>query len=149
MITTQLKRCVERGQGIIERNMSAEILQANPAIIGRCDDLLRKRKPDIFKSPNLYYLVEKKVDLQDQILVTKTDPSMCSAEGHDSEVEKQSSFVVVTRESEGFHCYQEDDQIKVDILTPEGYHLKTGLKHRKDGKFVMTYIPQCVGQHSF
>ena len=148
LITTQLKSCVERGKGIIERNMNAEILQANPALIGRCNELLRKRKPSAYKSPNLNYLVEKKLDLQDQILVTKTDPSMCSAEGHDSEVEKQSSFVVVTRDSEGFQCYQQDDQIKVDILTPESDHLKTELKDRKDGQFVVTYIPQCVGQHS-
>ena len=129
--------------------MGAEILQANPAIIERCNELLNAKIPDVYKSPNVYYLFEKKLDLLDQILVTKTDPSMCSAEGHDTEVEKESSFVVVTRDSERFQCYQEDDQIKVDILTPEGYHLKTELKHRKDGKFVMTYIPHWVGQHSF
>ena len=149
LIITQLKSCVERGQGIIERNMSAEILQANPAIIGRCNDLLSERKPDVYKSPYLNYLVEKKLDLLDQILVTKTDPSMCLAEGHDSEVEKQSTFVVVTRDSEGFQYYQQGDQIKVDILTPEGDYLKTELKDRKDGKFTVTYIPQCVGQHHF
>ena len=147
LITTQLKSCVERGQGIIERNMSAEILQANPAILRRCDDLLRGIKPDVYKSPYLNYLVDKKLDLLDQIVVTKTDPSMCLAEGHDSEIGKESSFVVVTRDSEGLQCYQQDDQIKVDILSAEDHHLKTELKDRKDGKYTVTYTPQCAGHH--
>ena len=147
LITTQLKSCVERGQGIIERNMSAEILQANPAIIERCNELLNAKISDVYKSPNVYYLFEKKLDLLDQIVVTKTDPSMCVAEGHESEVGKESSFIVVTRDSEELQCYQQDDQIKVDILTAEGDHLKTELKDRKDGKYIVTYTPQCGGQH--
>ena len=147
LITTQLKSCVERGQGIIERNMSAEILQTNPAILERSDELLRARKPDLYKSPYLNYLVDKKLDLLDQIVVTKTDPSMCLAECNDSEVGKESTFVVVTRDSEGLQCYQHDDQIKVDILTAKGDHLKTELKDRKDGKYTVTYTPECAGQH--
>ena len=148
MINIQLKSFVERGQGILERNISAEILQTNPAIIGRCDELLNARKPDVYKSPHLNYLVDKKCCLLDQILVTKTDPSMCfMIEGHDSEIGKKSNFVVVTRDSEGLRGYQEDDQIKVDILTPKGDHLKTEWKDSKDGNYTVTYTPQCVGQH--
>ena len=147
LITDQLKSCVERGQGILERNMSAEIIQGNPAILGRCDELLRTRKPDVYNSPNFNYLVEKKLDLLDQIIITKTDPSMCLAEGHDSEIGKESNFVVVTKDSEGLQYYQQDVQIKVHILTPEGNHLKTGLKDSKDGNYTVTYTPQSAGQH--
>ncbi|XP_074611184.1 tripartite motif-containing protein 2-like [Acropora palmata] len=149
LITTQLKSLVERGEVILARNMSAEILQTNPAIIGRCDEMLNARKPDVYKSPYLDYLVDKKFDLLDQILVTRTDPSMCLTEYYDSETGKESKFVVVTRDSEGLQCYQEDDQIKVDILSPEGNHLRTELKDSKDGKYIVTYTPHCVGQHSF
>ena len=39
LIVTQLKSCVERGESILERNISAEILQTNQAIVGRCDEL--------------------------------------------------------------------------------------------------------------
>ena len=45
LITTQLKSCVDRGQSILERNISAEILNANPAILERCDELLIAREP--------------------------------------------------------------------------------------------------------
>ena len=148
LINTQLKSLVERGQGILKRNISAEILQTNPAIIGRCDELLNTRKPNVYNSPYLCYFVDKKFILLDQILVTRTDPSMCLTEYYDSETGKESNFVVVTRDSEGLQYYQEDDQIKVDILTPEGDHLRTELKDSKDGKYIVTYTPQCVGKYS-
>ena len=148
LINTQLKSFVERGQGILKRNTSAEILQTNPTIIRRGDELLNTRKTKVYNSPYLHYFVEKKFNLLDQILVTRTDPSMCLAEYHDSETRKESKFVIVTRDSEGLQCYQQDDQINVDILTPEGDHLRTELKDSKDGKYVVTYTPQCVGHYS-
>ena len=139
---------MERGQGILKRNISAEILQTNPAIIGRCDELLNTRKANVYNSPYLHYFVDEKLNLLDQVLVTRTDPSMCLTEYHDSKTGKESKFVVVTRDSEGLQCYQQDDQIKVDILTPEGDHLRTELKDSKDGKYLVTYTPQCVGKYS-
>ena len=149
LIITQLKSCAERGQGILERNVSTEILHSNPAILGRSDELLRAKKPDIYKSPNVNYLFDKRCALFDQILASKTDPgSIYLAEDHDHEIGKESTFVVVTRDSDGLQCYQQNDKIKVDILTPEGDHLKPELKDSKDGKYTVTYTPQCIGQHS-
>ncbi|XP_015762183.1 PREDICTED: tripartite motif-containing protein 2-like [Acropora digitifera] len=148
LITTQLESCLERGQGIIERNISAEILQTNHTILQRCDELINARKLDRYKSPYLNYLVKKKFDIFDQILVTKTDSSMCLIEVNNSEIGGESNVVVFTRDSDGLQCYQEDDEIKVDILTSDGDHLKTELKDSKDGKYTMTYTPRCVGPHN-
>ena len=148
LISTQLKSCLERGQGVLERNISAEILQTNHTILQRCDELINARKSDPYKSPYLNYLVKKKFDTFDQIVVTKTDSSMCLAEFDDNEIGRESNFVVVTRDSEGLKCYQPDDQIKINILTPEGDHLKTELKDSKDGRYTVIYTPQCVNQHS-
>ncbi|XP_068725851.1 E3 ubiquitin-protein ligase TRIM71-like [Montipora capricornis] len=147
LVATQLKSCVERGQSILERNISSEILQTNHAILGRCNELLNDRKPDLYRSPNLHYLVEKKLDLTDRVVVTKTDPSKCSAEGQNNkEVEerKEAYFVIASKDSDGFQCYQQDDKFKVDLLTPEGDQLKTD---SKDGKCTETYTTQCAGQH--
>ena len=149
LITTQLKSCVDRGQSILERNISAEILNANPAILERCDELLIEREPDVYKSPYYNYVVEKSLNMFGRVVVTRSDPSMCLAEGHDSEAGKESKFVVVTRDSERLQCYQQDDQIKVDIFTPEGHHLKTKLKDSNDGKYTVTYTPKCAGPHRF
>ena len=148
LITTQLKSCVERGQGVLKRNISAEILETNHTILQRCEELMNARKPDRYKSPYLNYLVKKKFDTFDQNLVTKTDSLMCVAEFDDSEIGRESNVVVVTRDSGGLQCYQVDDQIKVDILTAEVDHLKTELKDSKDGKYTVTYTPECVGRHS-
>ena len=148
LITNQLRSCLERGQRILERNISVEMLQTNPAVLECIDDLLNARKPDIYKSPQLYYFVEKELDILDRLVVTQTDPSMCLAEGHDSEKSKESNVVVVvTRDSEGLQCYKQDDQIKVNVLSPEGDHLKTELKDSKDGKYTVTFTPHCAGQH--
>ncbi|XP_068727003.1 E3 ubiquitin-protein ligase TRIM71-like [Montipora capricornis] len=150
LVSTQLKSCLERCQSILERNFSVEILQTNHAILGRCNELLNVRKPDLYMSPHVHYLVEKKLDLMDRVVVTKTDPSKCLAEGQDSkEVKerKETYFVIVTKDSEGFQCYQQDDKIKVNILTPEGDQLKTDIKDTEDGKYTVTYTPQCGGQH--
>ncbi|XP_068726776.1 E3 ubiquitin-protein ligase TRIM71-like [Montipora capricornis] len=151
LVATQLKSCFERCQSILERNFSVEILQTNHAILGRCNELLNVRKPDLYMSPHLHYLVEKKLDLMDRVVVTKTDPSKCLAEGQDSkEVKerKETYFVIVTKDSQGFQCYQQDDKIKVDLLTPEGDQLKTDIKDTKDGNYRVTYTPQCAGQHT-
>ncbi|XP_068676378.1 E3 ubiquitin-protein ligase TRIM71-like [Montipora foliosa] len=150
LVVTQLKSCLERAQSILERNLSVEILQTNHAILGRCNELLNARKPDLYKSPNLHYLVEKKMDLMDRVFVTKTDPSKCLAEGQDNkEVKerKETYFVIVTKDSEGLQCYQQEDKIEVNISTSEFDPLKTDIKDTKDGKYTVTYTPQCSGQH--
>ncbi|XP_068675592.1 E3 ubiquitin-protein ligase TRIM71-like [Montipora foliosa] len=150
LVRTQLKSCLERGKSIVERNFSAEILQANHAILGRCNELLNAKKPDLYKSPHSYYLVEKKLDILDRVFVTKTDTSKCFAEHQDSEEieeRKETYFVIVTKDSEGLQCYQQDDKIDVDILTSEGDQLRTDIEDTKDGKYIVTYTPQCAGQH--
>ena len=54
----------------------------------------------------LKYLDKAKFHLLDQILVIKTDPSMCLIDVHDGLIEIESEFLVVTRDSEGLQCYQ-------------------------------------------
>ena len=146
LVVTQLKSCVERGEGVLERNISAEILQAKQAVIGRCEELLNIRKPKIYKPPHVHYIVENKLNIFDRIVVSNTDPSRSSAVGQGEKAAKQhteTNFTIVTRDSDGLQCYHEDDEIKVDILTPAGDQLKTDIKNTKDGK----YTPQCDGQH--
>ena len=149
LVATQLKSCFERCQSILDRNVSVEILQTNHAILGRCNELLNV-KPDLYMSPHVHYLVEKKLGLMDRVSLIKTDPTKCLAEGQDSrEVKerKETYFVIVTKDLEGFQCYQQDDKIKVNILTPEGDQLKTDIEDTEDGKYTVTYTPQCGGQH--
>ena len=150
LVLTQLKSCVERGDSIVQRNISAEILQTNQAIIGRCEELLKAKKLEIYKPAHVHYMVEQKVKILDRIVVSDTDPSLSLAEVarlKDVRAQTETNFTIVTRNSDGEQCYQKEDVIKVNILNPAGDQLETEIKDTKDGKYTVTYTPQCVGQH--
>ena len=150
LVLTQLKSCVERGETIVQRNISAEILQTNQAIVKRCEELLKARKPDIYKPSHVSYMVEQKVKILDRIVVSDTDPSLSLAEVASLKYVREkmeTNFTIATRNSDGEQCYHEEDVIKVKILSPTGDQLETEIKDSKDGKYTVTYTPQCVGQH--
>ena len=150
LVLTQLKSCVERGDSIVQRNISAEILQTNQAIIGRCEELLKAKKLEIYKPSHVHYMVEQKVKILDRIVVSDTDPSLSLAEVarlKDVRAQTETNFTIVTRNSDGEQCYQKEDVIKVNILNPAGDQLEPGIKDTKDGEYTVTYTPQCVGQH--
>ena len=150
LVLTQLKSCVERGESIVQRNISAEILQTNQAIIERCEELLKAKKPKIYEPSHVHYVVEQKVKISDRIVVSDTDPSLSLAEVaslKDVREKTETNFTIVTRNSDGEQCYHEKDVIKVSILSPAGVQVETEIKDTKDGKYTVTYTPQCVGQH--
>ena len=142
LVLTQLKSCVERGESIVQRNISAEILQTNQAIIERCEELLKAKNPEIYKPSHVNYMVEQKVKILDRIVVSDTDPSLSLAEVaslKDVREKTETNFTIVTRNSDGEQCYQEEDVIKVNILNPEGDKLEIEINDTKDGKYTVTY----------
>ena len=151
LVLTQLQSCIERGESALERNVSAEILQTNQIIVGRCEELLNVTKPDIYKPPHVNYIIENQLNPGlDRIVVSNTDPLLSLAEVDNQELVKEktvANFIIVTRDSDGKQCYHEDDQVKVNIITPADDQLETEIKDTKDGKYTVTYTPQCVGQH--
>ena len=151
LVLTQLQSCIERGESALERNVSAEILQTNQIIVGRCEELLNVTKPDIYKPPHVNYIVENQLNPGlDRIVVNNTDPVLSLAEVDNQELVKEktvANFIIVTRDSGGKQCYHEDDQVKVNIITPADDQLETEIKDTKDGKYTVTFTPQCVGQH--
>ena len=151
LVLTQLQSCIERGESALERNVSAEILQTNQIIVGRCEELLNVTKPDIYKPPHVHYIVENQLNPGlDRIVVSNTDPILSLAEVDNQELVREKTVansIIVTRDSGGKQCYHEDDQVKVNIITPADDQLETEIKDTKDGKYTVTYTPQCVGQH--
>ena len=151
LVLTQLQSCIERGESALERNVSAEILQTNQIIVGRCEELLNVTKPDIYKPPHVHYIIENQLNPGlDRIVVSNTDPLLSLAEVDNQELVKEktvANFIIVTRDSGGKQCYHEDDEVKVIIITPADDQLETEIKDTKDGKYTVTYTPQCVGQH--
>ena len=151
LVLTQLQSCIERGESALERNVSAEILQTNQIIVGRCEELLNVTKPDIYKPPHVNYIVENQLNPGlDRIVVSNTDPLLSVAEVDNQELVREktvANFIIVTRDSSGKQCYHVDDQVNVNIITPADDQLETEIKDTKDGKYTVTYTPQCVGQH--
>ena len=114
LVLTQLKSCVERGESIVQRNISAEILQTNQAIVKNCEELLKARKPKLYKPLHVNYMVEQKVKILDRIVVSDTDPTLSLAEVasiKDVRVKTETNFSIVTRNSDGEQCYHEEDVI--------------------------------------
>ena len=145
---TQLKSSVEQGENILERNISAEILQTKQVIIGRCEELLNARKPEIYKPPHVHYMVENITTILDRVVASETDPSLsvvyCEKE---TEEKTQTKLTIATRDSEEIQCYNGDDHIKVDIESPTGSKSTTEIADSKDGKYTVMYTPKCVGQY--
>ena len=147
---TQLKSSDEQGENILERNISAEILQTKQVIIERCEELWNARKPEMYKPPHVHYMVENITTICDRVIVSNTDSSLSIVEGHcDKETEEktETSFTIVTRDSNGIQCYNGDDRIKVDIESPTGSKSTTEITDSKDGKYTVTYRPERVGQY--
>ena len=151
LVPTQLQSCIERVESVLERNVSAEILQTNQIIVGRCKELLNLSKPDIYKPLHVHYIIENQLNPGlDRIVVSNTDPFLSLAEVDNQELVREktvANFIIVTRDSGGKQCYHEDDQVKVNIITPADDQLETEIKDNKDGKYTVTYTPQCVGEH--
>ena len=151
LLLTQLKSCVEESDSILQRNISAEILQTNQAIIERCEELLKARKAESYIPSHVYYTVmEQKVTILDRIVLSDTDPlrsvaKVGSKKGAEQKIE--TSFYIMTNDSYGRRHYSKDDEIKVNISAPADDQLKTEIKDTKDGKYTVKYTPQCVGKH--
>ena len=150
LAVAQLKSSLEQGENILERNINAEILQTKPVIIGRCEDLLNAKKPEIYKPPRVHYAVEQKLDISDRVVVSHTDPSSTLVKYWQKKVEekKKTYFFIVTRDSEERLCYNEDDCIKCDIRTSTGDSFETvdlKIEDNKHGRYIVRYTPPHTG----
>ena len=150
LAVAQLKSSLEQGENILDRNINAEILQTKPVIIGRCEDLLNAKKPEIYKPPRVHYAVEQKLDISDRVVVSHTDPSSTLVERWQEKVEEQNEtyFTIITRDSEERPCYNEDDYIKCDIRTLTGDSFETAdlkIEDKEDGSYKVRYTPPHIG----
>ena len=150
LAVAQLKSSLEQGENILERNINAEILQTKPVIIGRCEDLLNAKKPEIYKPPRVHYVIEQKLDISDRVVVSHTDPSSTLVKRWRGKVEEQNEtyFTITTRDSEERRCYNEDDCIKCDIRTLTGDSFETAdleIEDKEDGSYKVRYTPPHTG----
>ena len=153
---TQLKTSVEHCERILEGNNSVEILEAQQGVIERCKGLLNAKKMNIYKPSHVQYKT-REGDIQNvrraflgEVVVSTTDPLQSVAEGKglkEAEPGREAGLTITTKNSEGQQCYNEIDQIVVKVRTPSEQDLDTNIADNGDGKYSVTYTPECDGHH--
>ena len=156
LLATQLKSSVECGEGIVQRSIGPEILQAGHAVLGRCEELLTTQDIEVCTPQHVVYCVNVEAInnlrglVPGQVFETNTDPSQSSSKGRGltkAEAGTETSFTVTTRDSKGSQCYYEQDQLTVIICSQKGEEEETKINDCKNGTYVVRYKPKSVGLH--
>ena len=152
----QLKTSVEHCEKILQGNNSVEILEANQGVMEKYKGLLNARKMSIYKPSHVQYKTNEE-DIQNvrraflgEVIVSTTDPLQSLAEGKclkQAEAGREASLTITTKNAEGQQCYNEIDQIVVNVRTPLEQDLDTNIVHDEDGKYSVTYTPECDGHY--
>ena len=157
LLAAQLKSSVECGEGIVQRSIGPEILQAGHAVLGRCEELLTTQDIEVCKPQRVVYCVNLEAMntvrglVPGQVFETNTDPLQSSAEGRGlikAEEGTETSLTVTTRDSKGNQWYNEQDQLTVIICSPKGEGEETKINDCKNGTYVVRYKPRSVGLYS-
>lgn len=148
LFATQLRSSVEYCEGIVQRNISHEILQAGHAVLGCCEELLNTQEIELYKPHHVMFLETD--DESSDLVVSLTDPSQSMAEGKGLEEAKsgaEATFTVTTRDSGGIQFYDDDDQVSVKICSPKNEDEEKNIQDLEDGNYAVRYRPQGVGLH--
>ena len=154
LLAAQLKSSVEYGEGIVQRSIGPEILQAGHAVLGRCEELLTTQDIEVCKPQRVVYCVNVEAMnilrglVPGQVFETNTDPSQSSAEGRgliEAEAGTENNFTVTTRDSKGSQWYYEQDQLTVIVRSQKGEEEETKIDDCKNGSYVVRYKPRSVG----
>ena len=155
---TQLQVQVEGCENILQRKKSVEILQAHHALIGRCRGLLNAEKLSIYGPAHVRYKLNEghkknfrgAVEAGGDIVTSSTDPLQSVAEGtgvQEGEVAREAKIKITTIDFDGNHCSNKDDQILVKVQSSLGKELSHKISSDKVGVFLVSYTPDCVGEH--
>ena len=157
MLATELKKSVEQGEDIFERDMAVEILEGENVVFAPCKELVsQSQKIQVHKPEDVNYVVntgnvtdlKQLVQLRlDQVVVN--DHSQSVAEGKSLKEAEQGAkaiFTVTTRDTEGKQFYSEQEQVTVTISSPTGEEEKQ-ITDCKDGNYTVHYKPKSVGRH--
>jgi len=153
---TQLKTSVEHCQRILQRNNSVEILEGQQGVMEKCKGLLNARKMNIYKPSHVQYkTIEENIQsvrhaFLGEVVVSTTDPRQSVAEGKglkQAEAGREAGLTITTKNTEGQQCYNEIDQIFVKVCASSEEDLDTNIADNGDGKYSVTYTPECDRHH--
>lgn len=151
LLVTQLNSFVEYGEAVLERNLSAEILQAHSSYRKQGETFLNLKKIELYDPQHVDYAVTRQGLIQGHVILKHADASKSVAEGEGlvrTDVDTETNFKVTIIDKEGKQYYHRDDEMTVNVVDPQGNLLNKSIEHYKDGKYMVTYTPKSVGMHT-
>lgn len=151
LLVTQLNSFVEHGEAILERNLSAEVLQAHSSYRKQAETFLNLKKIKLYDPQHVDYVVTRQGLIPGHVIVKHADASKSVAEGEGlvgTDVDAETNFKVTIIDEEGKKYYHQDDEMTVNVVDPEGNLLNKSIEDYKDGKYMVTYTPESVGMHT-
>ncbi|CAH3120749.1 unnamed protein product, partial [Pocillopora meandrina] len=121
----RLESCLKCGRRIEKRNSGREILE------GKHDQCLTLNSVE--------HLV--------QVIASYTDLSQSSVEGNglkEAEMGNETDFTVITRDSDGYQLYNEEDRVPVEIRLPRGQDEEMKIEDCQNENFSVRYKPKSV-----
>ena len=160
LTVSRLNLFVECGEGVLQRNIASEILQAEKNVTSRFEELLGASEKEIYRPRHFNYIPNEntkqivnvlKVSGPGQVVASFTDPSRTVAEREGPKAilksGNETNFTIITRDSYGNQFYNEDDQVIVRIRSPAGEVEENKIEGSKDGSYSVRFKPKCVGRH--
>ena len=159
LVVSQLNGFVECGEGILQRSIASEILQAEQTVIGRFEKLFSASETKIY-SPHHFSYIPNKETKQAVIALKRSGPGQAIASLSDPlrsiaaryisgvfESGSETNIPVETRDSDGYQVYNEEDRLTVKIRSPTGEVEVNEIEDFKDGSYNVRFKPACDGQH--
>lgn len=157
LLATQLRTSIEYGQGVVQRDVAAEILEEGHTVLVCCEELLNTEEIKIYRPQYVtYHLNKETVDtatrmVPGQVVAWKTEhpfQSVAEEEGlKEAELGAETEFTITSRDSEGNQFYDQGSQVTVKICSPTGEIYEKNIKNGKDGIYTVSFKPKSVGLH--
>lgn len=154
---SELRKSVERSEGIFQRDNAVEILEDENVVFTPCKELLsRCQKMKVYTPDDISYVVDttnmtalREMIQQslDQIFVSDHSRSVAQGKGlNEADLGAQAEFTVITKDSEGKQFYSEQGQVTVFVESMSGAE-EVHIIDEKDGIYTVHYNPRSVGPY--
>lgn len=156
-----LKSAIEHDKSILQHSGGVEILEIGDETYSVQEEELNGRKVEIYRPGHVDYVWKDCTEnksvkvssrlLEDRIIVSHTDVSQSTVDGRglrEADVNVRTGFKITTRDSEGRQVYNEEDQVAVTIIDPQGgEESEDGVRDCKDGTYIVQFLARSAGLH--
>ena len=154
----RLKTKSEELQATLNKNDPDEILETCQSVDEYCKDLCdagrsHHKKParNVRYETNDEDIQRIKCAILGRVVSDDNSTTVYSVVERESlqrvEIGSASSLKILTRDANQKQVYNADDKIEVKIQTPLGKDLSTEIINNKNGSYIVSYTPDCDGQH--